>query len=283
MLNPELIDPIIRAALREDIGRKDITTSAVIPKNLAIKADIEFKERGVLCGLDITEQVFRIVDSNLRFLPVAKDGEPIEAGREVAYMEGLAASILVGERTALNLLSHLSGIATKTREYVDKVKGTQVRILDTRKTTPGLRVLEKYAVKTGGGQNHRLGLYDQVLIKDNHLRILRKEALIDIVALARRSVQKKTVIGVEVINIMEAAEALKSKADYILLDNMPVEEVRECVALRKSIGSKIEFEVSGGVTLDNVQPYAQTGVERISVGALTHSFKATDVSLNIVG
>ncbi|MGH7197839.1 MAG: carboxylating nicotinate-nucleotide diphosphorylase [Candidatus Omnitrophota bacterium] len=282
MLKPDSIDPIVQAALREDIGGKDITTSAIIPRNLTIKADIEFQQKGVLCGMQIAERAFRLVDENLRFLPVAHDGELIEKGREIAYIEGLGASVLVAERTALNFLSHLSGVATKTRQFVDKVKGTEANILDTRKTTPGLRVFEKYAVAVGGGTNHRLGLYDQVLIKDNHLRILRKEALEDIVAQAKRSVLKSTVIGIEVKNLMEFKAALKSKADYILLDNMKPEAVREAVALRKKAGSKIALEVSGGVDLDNVQEFAQAGVERISVGCITHGAPSIDISLNIV-
>ena len=282
MLNTEAVDSILKAALNEDVGRKDITTSAIIPKNLHIKADIEFKEKGVLCGIDIAERVFRLVDENLRFLPVAVDGEVMEKGREIAYIEGLATSILVAERTALNFVSHLSGIATKTREFVDKIKGTQAKILDTRKTTPSLRVLEKYAVTVGGGKNHRFGLYDQVLIKDNHLRVLRQESIADIIDQAKREVLKKTIVGVEVKNLKELGEALKSKADFILLDNMTVEAVRDAVALRKKMGIKIELEVSGRVNLDNVREYAQTGVERISVGSITHGAPSLDVSLDIV-
>ena len=283
MLKTNWIDPIVKTALREDVGSKDITTSSIIPKNLSIKADIEFKQKGVLCGIEIAERVFRLVDENLRFLPVAKDGEWIEKGREVAYIEGAASSILIAERTALNFLSHLSGVATITKTFVDQVKGTPAKILDTRKTTPTLRVLEKYAVVTGGGTNHRFGLYDQVLIKDNHLRILRKTPLVDIVATAKKSTLKKTVIGIEVKNLLELKEALKSKADYILLDNMSVESVREAFLLRKKLGGKIELEVSGGVTLENVKDYAQIGVERISVGLLTHGSPSIDVSLDILG
>lgn len=172
MLKTSLIDPVAKAALREDVGGKDITTSAIIPKNLMIKADIECEEEGVLCGIEVAERVFRLVDEDLRFLPVSKDGEVVQKGREIAYIEGLATSILIAERTALNLLSRMSGIATLTRQFVEKVKGTQAKILDTRKTTPSLRFLEKYAVSIGGGTNHRQGLYDQVLIKDNHLRLM---------------------------------------------------------------------------------------------------------------
>ena len=283
MLKSSLIDPLVKIALKEDVGTKDITTSALIPKNLNIKADIEFKQGGVVCGIEIAERVFRLVDENLRFLPVAKDGEWAEKNREVAYIEGSGPSILIAERTALNFVSHLSGIATKTKEFVDKIKGTGARIMDTRKTTPGLRIFEKYAVATGGGVNHRFGLYDQVLVKDNHLRILRKESLVELIARTKLSVLKRTVIGVEVKNLAELKEAMKSKADYILLDNMNVEMIRDAVAHKKKIGSKIELEVSGGVNLSNVREYAETGVERISVGALTHGAPAIDISLDIVG
>ena len=283
MLKSILIDSLVKIALKEDVGANDITTSAIIPKNLAIKADIEFKQAGDICGIEIAERVFRLVDENLRFLPVAKDGEWAEKGREIAYIEGLGASVLIAERAALNFISHLSGIATKTKEFVDKIKGTNAKIMDTRKTTPGLRVFEKYAVTVGGGTNHRFGLYDQVLIKDNHLRVLRNELLLDIIARAKQAVLKKTIVGVEVKNVVEFKEAMKSKADYILLDNMSVEAVREAVAHKKKIGSKINLEVSGGVNLNNVREYAQTGVERISVGALTHTAPSIDIALDIVG
>ncbi len=283
MLKFNLIDPLIKAALKEDIGGKDVTSSALIPDHLHIKADIEVKQNGVLCGIEVAERVFRLVDENLRFLPVAKDGESVERGREVAYIEGKGVSILIAERTALNFLSHLSGIATKTREFVDKVKGTPAKILDTRKTTPTFRYLEKYAVHTGGGVNHRFGLYDQALIKDNHLRILREQSLVSIVERVKKAALKKTIIGIEVKNLMELQEALKSEAHYILLDNMAVAMVKDAVALRKKSGTRMDLEVSGGVTIDNVRDYAETGVERISVGALTHDAPALDLSLDIVG
>ncbi|HXV19145.1 MAG TPA: carboxylating nicotinate-nucleotide diphosphorylase [Candidatus Omnitrophota bacterium] len=282
MLKNTHIDPIVKAALKEDIGSRDITTSSLIPKDCVIKADVEFKEKGVLCGLQIAERVFRMVDENIRFLPTARDGELIEKNREVAYIEGPGASILVAERTALNLISHLSGVSTMTRRFVDAVKGTKANILDTRKTTPGLRVLEKYAVAIGGGMNHRFGLYDQVLIKDNHLRILRKVSIPEIVAQVKNSVLKKTVVGLEVKNLMEYKEALKTNVDYILLDNMTLEMIREAVAFRAQTGSKVELEVSGGVNLENVRSYAETGVERISVGKLTHGAPSVDISLDIV-
>lgn len=283
MLKAAFIDPIVKAALKEDIGSKDITTMSIIPKTLKIKADIEAKETGILCGVEVAERVFRLVDDSCRFLPAGKDGDVLEKGREIAYIEGPAASILIAERTALNFLSHLSGIATKTRAFVDKIRGTNAVILDTRKTTPGLRVMEKYAVHVGGGKNHRFGLFDQVLIKDNHLRILQKRSISDVVADVKRQVLKKTIVGIEVKNLMEFQAALKTPVDYILLDNMQPETIRGAVNMRKRVGSKVLLEVSGGINIDNVLEYAQTGVDRISVGGLTHSVKAVDIALDIVG
>ncbi len=283
MLRTNVIDLIVKLALREDVGSRDVTTSAVIPKNTPIKAEIEAKAAGILCGIEIAELVFRYVDENLRFLPVLKDGAAMEPGQEIAYIEGNAASILIAERTALNFLTHLSGIATFTRRFVDRVKGTRAQILDTRKTTPNLRVLEKYAVKTGGGTNHRAGLYDQILIKDNHLNILRNEKIVDIIARAKASALKNMPVGIEVKNLKELAEALKGKPSYILLDNMPPEMIKQCIRARTEASSKIPFEVSGGVNFENVRSYADLGVERISIGALTHAAPALDISLDIVG
>ncbi len=283
MLRMNILDLIVKLALREDIGTKDVTSSVLVPSALQIKADIEFKETGVVCGIGIAERVFRTVDENLRFLPVAQDGEIAEAGREVAYIEGSALSILIAERTALNFIGKLSGIATRTRQFVDKVQGTGAKIYDTRKTTPNLRVLEKYAVLKGGGVNHRFGLYDQALIKDNHLRILRKTPLIEIVATVKRTVLKNVPVGIEVKNLAELKEALKSRADYVLLDNMTPETVREAVKLRKETAPAMPLEVSGGMNLETVREYAEAGVERISIGSLTHSAPSIDVSLDIVG
>lgn len=283
MLKNTLVDSIVRQALKEDVGARDLTTSGLVPKSVNIKADIEFKQAGVLCGIEIAERAFRLVNENIRFLPTAKDGEWIEKGREVAYIEGSGAAILIAERTALNFLARLSGIATKTRELSDKIKGTKAKLLDTRKTTPNLRLFEKYAVRTGGGTNHRFGLYDQALIKDNHLRILRQQSIPDIVSGLRKQLLRKTVVGLEVKNLMELKEALKVRVDYILLDNMSVEMVREAVEMRKKSNSLAEYEVSGGITLENIRAYAETGVERISSSAITQGATAIDISLDIVG
>ncbi len=283
MLRTDVIDLIVKLALREDVGSRDVTSSAIIPKNAHVKAGIQAGEAGVLCGIGVAEIVFRHADENLRFLPVGKDGDRIEPGQEIAYIEGDASSVLIAERTALNFISHLSGIATLTAQFVAKVKGTPALILDTRKTTPNLRVLEKFAVKTGGGTNHRTGLYDQVLIKDNHLKILRNQKIVDIVALAKSSALKNVPVGIEVKNFKELEEALKAKPSYILLDNMSPETVKQCLDIRAKAGTKVPFEVSGGITLDNVRSYAELGVERISIGALTHSARGLNVSLDILG
>ncbi|MCG3176084.1 MAG: putative nicotinate-nucleotide pyrophosphorylase [carboxylating] [Candidatus Omnitrophica bacterium] len=286
MSDPSRVNPAdlaIKYALREDVGLRDITTSAIIPKTLLIRAEIEARESGVLCGIEVAEKVFRHVDENIRFLPVSADGDLLEKGREIAYIQGPAASILVAERTALNFLQRLSGIATLTRKYVDKIAGTGARILDTRKTTPNLRALEKYAVKIGGGRNHRFGLMDQVLIKDNHLRILRNESIPQIVQRVRQASLRKTVIGIEVKNLKELAEALKTDVQYILLDNMDLPTVREAVQMRARSAPGIELEVSGGISLENVRAYAECGVERISVGRLTYGAPALDMALDIVG
>lgn len=283
MIWPDLVDLTVKLALREDVGRKDITTTALFDEKFQIRAGIQSKDAGVLCGIEVAERVFRHVDENLRFLPIVKDGESMEPSREVAFVNGSALSILIAERTALNFIGHLSGIATMTRRFVEKVKGTKAEIMDTRKTTPNLRTLEKYAVATGGGVNHRAGLYDQVLIKDNHLRILKDRSIPDIVKTVKESVLRKTVVGIEVKNLKELGEALKTDVHYILLDNMNPAMVKEAVAMREKARSRVELEVSGGITLESVREYADTGVERISIGALTHSAPSLDVSLDIVG
>lgn len=274
---------LIKEALKEDIGRRDLTSDSLIPTKSISKADCLFKQDGVLAGIEVAEQVFRHVDPEVRFLPVAKDGEKIEAGREVFYAEGSSRSILAAERVTLNFLSRLSGIATLTRSFVDKVSGYQAKIMDTRKTMPGYRVLERYAVRMGGGVNHRQGLFDQILIKDNHLKVMKDTPLLTLVKRARLGALKNTVIGVEVKTRQELKEALATTCQYILLDNMNVEQVAEAVKLRNEKKSPHILEVSGNVTIDNAADYAKTGVDRISVGRLTHSVPAIDISLEIVG
>lgn len=298
MLNKSKIINLVREALKEDIGSGDITTNSLIPKELKIKAVILSKEDGVICGLEVAEMVFNLLDQKVRFLPAVKDGAQISKGQEVAYLEGSAKGILTGERTALNFLSRLSGISTLTNQFVEKVANYKAKIFDTRKTTPNLRYLEKYAVKTGGGFNHRFGLYDQVLIKENHLSVLNKGNIIpQVINLARKKVQKNIKIEIEVQNLEEFNQALKSQPDIIMLDNMNEEEIKEAVKIRdKSLpykdrkdypvdksGINLFIEVSGGVNLENVEKIASTGVDIISVGALTHSAKSLDFSLDVIG
>ncbi len=269
---PEVED-IIRKALREDIGKKDITTTAIIPKDKYAKAILLAKENCVICGLGIAREVFKIHDKKIKFNSQVPDGQKIKKGKIIAYISGRAQSILTAERVALNFLSLLSGIATKTRAYVDKVKPYKVKILDTRKTIPGLRELEKYAVRIGGGSNHRMRLDEMVLIKDNHIRVTESYR-----ELPRVTGSYK--VEIEVKNLKEFKEVLKLKPDIIMLDNMKVEDIRKAVLLRKIAVSKIE--VSGNVNLNNIRKIAKIGVDMISVGALTHSVQAVDISLEIL-
>ena len=275
-LDPVVIARIVATALTEDVGSGDLTTNALVDPLLQYRAEILLKSRGVVAGLPIAEAVFRALSSDVAFGSLVADGALIaEPGRAVARLEGPARAILTGERTALNLLGQLSGVATLTRRFVDEVAGTGVVILDTRKTTPGMRALEKYAVRCGGGQNHRLGLYDAILIKDNHLRAaggIRPAIDRARAALPRRPVE------IEADTLAQVEEALAAGADRILLDNMSLAELREAVAL---VGGRAPLEASGGVTLATVRSIAETGVDFISVGALTHSAVSLDVSLEV--
>ncbi len=259
--------------LTEDVGAGDATTDALVPEGATCTANLLVKERGVVCGLAAAESVFRELDPDIQFERLAADGDLVDPG-SVARIEGSARAILTGERTALNLLGRLSGIATLTRRYVDAVEGTGTVILDTRKTTPGLRALQKEAVRAGGGANHRFGLYDGVLIKDNHLRLAGSIA--GAVAAARKT---GLPVEVECDTLDQVPEALDAAADRILLDNMSPAELREAVEL---VGGRAETEASGGVTLDTVRAIAETGVDFVSVGALTHSALSLDVSLEVL-
>jgi nicotinate-nucleotide pyrophosphorylase (carboxylating) len=256
--------------LAEDVGDGDLTTIAVIDEYATCCARILVKEAGVVCGLAVAAEIFDRLGASLE--PLAADGNQVEAG-PIARVEGLARGVLAGERLALNVLGRLSGIATITRRYVDAVAGTRAGILDTRKTTPGLRALEKHAVACGGGQNHRLGLYDGVLIKDNHLRLAGSlgEAV-------SRAKETGVPVEVECDTLEQVRQALAAEAERILLDNMTLEELREAVALTRG---RARLEASGGVTLETVRAIAATGVDFISVGALTHSARALDVSLEV--
>jgi nicotinate-nucleotide pyrophosphorylase (carboxylating) len=256
--------------LAEDVGDGDLTSLAVIDADVMCTARLLVKEPGVVCGLEVAAEVFDRLGAKLE--PLAADGDSVEPG-PVGRVEGSARGVLAGERLALNVLGRLSGIATLTRRYVDAVAGTGAVILDTRKTTPGLRALEKHAVASGGGQNHRLGLYDGILIKDNHLRLAG--SLNEAVARAKES---GVPVEVECDTLAQVSDALAAGADSILLDNMRVPELREAVELARG---QARLEASGGVTLETVRAIAETGVDFISVGALTHSARALDVSLEV--
>jgi nicotinate-nucleotide pyrophosphorylase (carboxylating) len=274
------VKQIVSTALGDDLASGDVTTESLVPFALEGKASILVKRDGVLAGMDVAKEVFRQVDPSLHFKALVKDGAKVRKGDVVATVEGKVASILKAERTALNFLQHLSGIATETARYVDAVSGTKAIITDTRKTIPGLRLLEKYAVRAGGGHNHRLNLGDGVLIKDNHLVALRSSGvgLGDAVKKARQRAPRAMKVEVEVESVKQAQEALSAGADIIMLDNMNVKDMRRVVKL---VQGRALLEASGGITLDNVRSVAEAGVDLISVGALTHSAKALDISLEV--
>jgi nicotinate-nucleotide pyrophosphorylase (carboxylating) len=286
--------PLVKYALSEDVGTGDITTLNSVRPGIQARSAIVVHQPGVIAGLDVARLVFREVDATLKFRPVAADGARVQPGQVVAQVVGDAGSVLKGERTALNFLQHLSGIATLTRTFVDAVAGSGATILDTRKTTPGLRFLEKFAVKCGGGENHRLALWDMYLLKDNHIRAAGGvTAAIDRISRTR---QGDLLLEVEVESLDQLREALRPEVDRILVDNRPPEDVRRAVRMvdewcsehppdspRMRPGARRwpEVEVSGGLTLERIRGYAETGADYLSVGALTHSAPALDLHLEI--
>jgi nicotinate-nucleotide pyrophosphorylase (carboxylating) len=288
------LEEIIDRALAEDLGKGDVTTEALLLGNQAAVGFVVIKQGGILAGTGAAKQVFARVDPESKVDILVEDGARVEPGRKVIKVSGTTAGILKAERVTLNFLQRLSGIASETDRYVARVEGLPVRIMDTRKTTPGLRSLEKYAVRVGGGENHRMTLGDGVLIKDNHLAALRRQGLSiqDVVARARRNAPlslrrakrrsnlqaRQIQVEVEVRTVSEALEAVEAGADIVMLDNMNLEDMRKAV---ESIGSRALIEASGGVTLDNVRAVAETGVDFISIGALTHSAKALDISFEL--
>jgi len=271
-----IIDDLVEKALDEDIGEGDITTQALIAPEQKALAQIEFKEAGVLAGLFLAEKVFGYLDKDSEFTPLARDGELIPAKGVVARIRGRASALLTGERTALNFLQRLCGIATLTHRLAQKLQGTGTVILDTRKTIPTFRLLEKYAVKTGGGKNHRLGLYDAILIKNNHLKFL--PSITQALQTARRESRRPVQLEVEVENAAQLKEALEEKPDLILLDNMSPKQIKEAVALCRG---RVKLEISGGITAENLEQYARLGADFISAGCLTHSPRALDIHLNL--
>jgi nicotinate-nucleotide pyrophosphorylase (carboxylating) len=268
------LDSYLMNALQEDIGTGDITTLCCVPQEETSTAVFRCKQAGVVCGLEVGKRVFQLLDSSVRFEALVSEGTQVQVGDVVATVSGPSRSILSGERVALNLMQHLSGIATRTHALAQQVAGTGAVIVDTRKTTPGMRVLEKYAVRMGGGTNHRFNLADGVLIKDNH--IVASGGIKNAVANARKTVPHTLKIEVETTNLAEIQEALEAGADIIMLDNMSCEEMRQAVAL---IAGRAKVEASGNMGSRNVREVAETGVDLISVGALTHSVEALDISL----
>jgi nicotinate-nucleotide pyrophosphorylase (carboxylating) len=273
---------LIDFALTEDLSDDgDITSRATIPDGLKGRAAFVARAPGVLAGLEAAERVCLRVDHKLQFNAQRQDGQRLGVGETIAAVEGPMRSILMAERTALNFLQRLSGVASMTRQFVDAVVGLPVQILDTRKTTPGWRVLEKYAVRMGGGTNHRVGLFDMVLIKDNHLAAIRpKETAIRLAVESARSEFPTVPIEVEVESLVQLDQALSVRPDIVLLDNMLLDQMKEAVARRNAVAPEVRLEASGGVNLHTVRAIAETGVDRISVGALTHSAKALDIALD---
>lgn len=272
-----IIDRIINNALEEDIGSGDITTTVLIPEDHVSSAYLTAKSGFILAGLPFAKKTFELIDSRLKFRALKKEGSRIKAGMVVATIKGSTSSLLTAERTALNILQRLSGIATLTNEYVIAVKGLRTGIADTRKTAPGLRFFDKYAVKTGKGTNHRFGLYDGVLIKDNH--IAAAGGVAKAVKLARGKAHHLLKIEVEVKNLKETREAVSAGADIIMLDNMQPDRIKKAVDIIRKKNASITIEASGNVSLKNVRRIAETGVDLISIGALTHSALAADISL----
>lgn len=276
-LNQKEIERVILTALKEDIGAGDITTNLLIPKKQQAKAFFLAKEDGVIAGLEIAKMVLQKLDKKIVWKSFVKDGNFVSSGTRIAEVKGSLRTLLTGERTALNILQRMSGIATVTNSFVKIVNGTNAKILDTRKTVPGLRMFDKYAVIIGGGTNHRFGLFDMVLIKDNHIKAAG--SITNAVAKIRKDVTKKIKIEVETSNLDEVREALKNKVEIIMLDNMTVAMMKEAV---KIIAGKTKVEASGNVNFKSIKAIAETGVDFISVGALTHSVKALDISMKIM-
>jgi len=280
MLIDSRIEEIIDCALAEDLALGDVTTGALISGEQLGSGSIMVKEEGILAGVEVAKHVFQRLDPELKVDILFEDGSKVKPGDVVARVEGKIASILEVERLALNFLQRLSGIASETNRYVEAVKGLPVRITDTRKTTPGLRSLEKYAVRLGGGENHRMSLADGILIKDNHLAALGSQGLTfrEVIEKARQNTSIGQKIEVEAKTVSEAMEAADAGVDIVMLDNMGLEDMRQAV---RAIHGRVLVEASGGVTLDRVRAIAEIGVDFISVGALTHSAKALDISLEL--
>lgn len=276
-LNWKEIDPIIDAALKEDMPEGDITSESVIPEDLTSRAVMLAKQGGVLAGMPIAERIFHKIDAKTAMTFLVDEGKPFAEGTHLAEVEGNSISLLKGERTALNFLQRLSGIASTTRMFVDALSDTESQILDTRKTTPGLRILEKYAVQMGGGKNHRFSLSDMVLLKDNHLHIVG--SITKAVRQARERVRSGIKIEVETTSMAEVKEAFQAGADMIMLDNMTIPDM-ECVI--EWVDGRVPLEVSGNIDMERIRELAGLGADYFSVGGLTHSAKALDISMDFL-
>lgn len=276
-----IIDKIIERALEEDLGDGDFTSLATIPENAYGKAQLLIKEDGILAGVDLVKKIFQKVDKNIKFRVLLKDGTKVKKGDIVFIVEGKSISILSTERLALNFMQRLSGIATATNKIVSQLEGLKTKVLDTRKTTPNLRLLEKEAVRTGGGENHRMGLYDMIMIKDNHIDFAGgiKQAINAAKNYLKKN-NKKLKIEIEVRNFDELNQVIEcGGVDRIMLDNFSPEDLKKAVNI---INGKYETEASGGITINNIRKYAESGVDFISVGALTHHIKSLDMSLKAI-
>ena len=276
MRNEYLIDKIISLAIEEDVENGDVTTNSLVPESTLAVAEMTAKADGVISGIDIARMVFERFDKNIRWLPSTTEGGRVKKGDSIVRIEGSYRALLTGERTALNILQRMSGIATATSNYVKELEGTATQLLDTRKTAPGMRILDKIAVKAGGGTNHRMGLYDLALIKDNHIKVAGgiTEAVKEV-----RAYAPGIKVEVEVTTLEETKEAVTAGADIIMLDNMSNEMMEAAVKL---IDGRAKTEASGNMTIGRLKGVAATGVDYISVGALTHSVTALDISMNIV-
>ncbi len=276
MIDKTILTEVVAAALKEDIGSGDITTQFTVNPEVKAIGVIVSKEEGILAGIDAAQRVFKLVDEKVEVHFRLKDGDTLGAGTAIAEIKGSACSLLTAERVALNFLQRMSGIARLTAQFVEKVKGTRAKILDTRKTTPNLRILEKHAVVAGGGHNHRMGLYDQILIKDNHIAL--GGGIRNVLKSVRNMDSGKLFVEIEVKSLHQLKQVLAFKVNRVMLDNMSLDDIRRAVV---AVDGQCELEVSGNVTLDTVRELAETGVDYISVGSLTHSYSSVDINMKI--
>lgn len=276
MIDKKVLLKIVKSALEEDIGKGDITTKFSVSPDINALGIIVAKEKGILAGTQVAKEVFWVVDKNTKSTFQKADGDKFISGEIIADIRGKAPSLLSAERVALNFLQRMSGIATLTARYVKKIKGTKAKILDTRKTTPNLRLLEKYAVSAGGGFNHRMGLYDQILIKDNHINL--GNGIRNVLNKIKDVNSGRLFVEIEVKNIRQLRQALRFNVDRIMLDNMSIEEIGDAV---KIVNGRCELEVSGNISLQNIREIAEAGVDYISVGSLTHSYNSIDLCMRI--